>query len=159
MSRIVDIYASGDLPRETYVAKNLAYDAEAAKLRMQVAELNSRIPLLRKRSVVQASITAFCQSAEARLNACTDFDSKRQFLLEYIDKIVYRAGTVSLHGAVPIKLAPHEHPHQQRLTSRLPKTQPHLQLLIPELGAAIHTTAKAPHCPMICRNQGQVHWW
>jgi hypothetical protein len=61
---------------------------EAAKLRMQVAELNSRIPLLRKRSVVQASITAFCQGAEARLNTCTDFDSKRQFLLKYIDKIV-----------------------------------------------------------------------
>jgi hypothetical protein len=86
---------------------------------MQVAELNGRIPLLRKRAVVQASIAAFCEGAEARPNTCTDFDSKRQFLLEYIDKIVYRAGTVSLHGSVPIKLAPHEYPHQSPETPRI----------------------------------------
>jgi hypothetical protein len=117
--RIVDIYASGDLSREPYVRKNLAYDTEAAELRMRVAQLHDRIPLLRKRAVVEASIAAFCDGAKARLNTCTDFDSKRQFLLDYIDKIVYRAGTVSRRGAVPIKLAPHEYSHQPTETPRI----------------------------------------
>jgi hypothetical protein len=44
--RIVDIYASGDLPHEAYVKKNLAYDAESVELRMQAAQLHGRIALL-----------------------------------------------------------------------------------------------------------------
>jgi hypothetical protein len=112
-TRIVDIYASGDLSRQAYVKKNLAYDAydtETVELRMQAAQLHGRIPLLRKRSIVQANIAAFCEGAKARLSTCTNFDSKRQFLLDYIDKIIYRPGTVSLHGSVPIRLATYEYP-------------------------------------------------
>jgi site-specific DNA recombinase len=104
--RIVDIYASGDLSREAYVRKNLASDAETVELRMQAARLHDRIPLLRKRSVVQESIITFCEGAKARLNTCTDFDNKRQFLLDYIDKVVYRAAPYRCMGRYPLSSRP-----------------------------------------------------
>jgi hypothetical protein len=68
---------------------------------------------------VQANIAAFSEGAKARLNICTDFDDRRQFLLDYIDKIVYRAGTVSLHGSVPITLPPHKYPQHPGETPRI----------------------------------------
>jgi hypothetical protein len=40
--RIVDIYASGDLSREDYVKKNLAYDDEGDVLERRKAELLRR---------------------------------------------------------------------------------------------------------------------
>jgi hypothetical protein len=37
------------------------------------------------------------------VSRCTNFDTKRQFLLDYVEKVVILKDKVSLHGAVPIK--------------------------------------------------------
>jgi len=38
----------------------------------------------------------------------TDFDTKRQFLQDYISKVVYWDNKVELHGFVPVKLKVYE---------------------------------------------------
>ncbi len=38
-----------------------------------------------------------------RFAKCSDFASKRQFLLDYVEKVVHVKDRVALHGSVPIK--------------------------------------------------------
>jgi hypothetical protein len=38
-----------------------------------------------------------------RFGKCADFASKRQFLLDYVEKVVHLKDKVALYGSVPIK--------------------------------------------------------
>ena len=53
---------------------------------------------------MDSGIAYFCDEARARLVRCRDFASKRQFLLDYVEKISFTDDNVTLHGSVPIKL-------------------------------------------------------
>jgi hypothetical protein len=98
--RVVDIYAAGHLGRETYITKNRALDVEAEASRAKRAQLLARIALLATPQVIDASIAQFCHFARARFDQACDFDSKRRFLLDHIDKITYRRDKATLHGSV-----------------------------------------------------------
>ena len=50
--RIVEVYASGDLSKDDYIARNRAYDAEATELRRQKAALMQSTPLLDQQDAV-----------------------------------------------------------------------------------------------------------
>jgi DNA invertase Pin-like site-specific DNA recombinase len=100
--RIIEVYASGDLSRDAYIAKSRAYDAEAIELRRQRWELMRSTPLLDQRNAVDAGIAHFCDEARTRLARCRD--SKRQFLLDYVEKITFADDDVTLYGSVPIKV-------------------------------------------------------
>jgi hypothetical protein len=39
-----------------------------------------------------------------RFRRCTDFDAKRQFLVDYVEKIIFHRDKVTLIGCVPIEL-------------------------------------------------------
>ncbi|OGH80862.1 MAG: hypothetical protein A3I29_03790 [Candidatus Magasanikbacteria bacterium RIFCSPLOWO2_02_FULL_44_11] len=41
---------------------------------------------------------------------CLDFNTKRQFLLDYVEKVSYREGQVTLRGSVPVKLKAYTDP-------------------------------------------------
>lgn len=43
-----------------------------------------------------------------RFAKCSDFDSKRQFVLDYVDKIIYWNEKVELHGSIPVSLKIYE---------------------------------------------------
>jgi hypothetical protein len=103
--RIIEVYASGDLSRDAYITKNRAYDAESIELRRQRTQLMQSTPLIDQRDVVDAGIAQFCDEARARLARCRDFASKRQFVLDYVEKITFADDNVTLHGSVPIKSA------------------------------------------------------
>jgi hypothetical protein len=74
--RIIEVYASGDLSRDAYIARNRAYDAEAIELRRQKAELMQSTPLLDQRNAVDAGIAYFCDGAGARLARCRVISQK-----------------------------------------------------------------------------------
>jgi hypothetical protein len=50
------------------------------------------------------AVRQFCKRAATRLERCTDFDSRGQFLVDYIEKIIYYHDKVTLVGSVPIEL-------------------------------------------------------
>jgi hypothetical protein len=54
---------------------------------------------------VDASVRQFCASANARLQACADFDAKRQFLVGRVDRVIYNRYTVTIAGFVPVQSA------------------------------------------------------
>jgi hypothetical protein len=101
--RIIDVYASGDLSKESYIRRSLGYDNEINELKRKRAELAARIPLVHKAEVINASIAKFCEAAKSRLKECDGFETKRKFLLDHLQKVVYLKTKVVLHGLVPIK--------------------------------------------------------
>jgi Recombinase zinc beta ribbon domain len=100
--RILDIYASGDLSREAYVAKSRHYDTEMTKLTGEQNDLVQRMPLLHNTEAVEVAMTEYCGRAKARFERCDDFATKRQFLLDHIEKVVFWNDNVTVHGSVPI---------------------------------------------------------
>jgi hypothetical protein len=54
-----------------------------------------------------------------RLEKCIDFDSKRQFLLDYVEKIIHEKNCIYLYGSVPIKLKAYEDSSQPLGASNL----------------------------------------
>lgn len=106
--RVIDLYASGTLEQRGYIEKNLEYDNEENKLKAERTDLTKRIPLLHKTEVVDTSIKQYCEAAKTRLNRCNDFDARRKFVLDYIERIVYCNDNVSIYGSVPVRLKSYE---------------------------------------------------
>lgn len=110
--RIVDLYACGELEKDGYTSKNLEYDNELNRLKGEKGELLKKIPLLHKKEVIDVSIEQYCDNAKTRFERCIDFETKRRFILDYIEKIIYENGKVEIHGSVPIKLKAYEDENQ-----------------------------------------------
>jgi hypothetical protein len=101
--RVIELYAGGSIEREDYVRKSMSYDAKIALLNEERLEIVRQIPAIHKTDVVEASIKQFCRTAQLRFEKCTDFDTKRQFFLDYLDKVVYFEDQIAIHGSVPIE--------------------------------------------------------
>jgi site-specific DNA recombinase len=101
--RLVDTYAAGQLAQQEYVDRNVELDQELLKIRNGRNELLLTVPLLDKKEVVEMSIREFCHRAKMKLEKCDDYDSKRQFLVGHIEKVIYWKNKVVIVGAVPLK--------------------------------------------------------
>ena len=107
--RIIDVYASGDLLRETYVEKNRELDAEMEVLR----ERSKELLVARMRydtAVIDAALVQYCAGAGNRFEHCSDFASTRQFLLDYVEKIVLSPDGITIVGRVPLGAGEHSLP-------------------------------------------------
>lgn len=116
---IIDLYARGDLDRNMYTQKCLWHDNEINKAKAEREALIKKIPNLHESEVIDISIKRYCQTVKAQLEKCTDFNSKRQFLLEYIDKIIHNNNHIKLIGFIPIKLKTDEDPDQSSEASKI----------------------------------------
>jgi site-specific DNA recombinase len=106
--RLIDLYAADELSEAAYVDGNVALDQELQHLAARRAAL---LPVLHDADAVGASVRDFCERARARLESCHDFESKRQFLTDYVARIVYTRYKVTLRGSVPLRpLADSEQP-------------------------------------------------
>jgi hypothetical protein len=81
--RILDLYAVGDLDRDLYARRSLRYDHEISQAKAQRDELMKRIPIVRNNEVIDANVRQYVEAVRARLEKATDFDTKRQFLLDH----------------------------------------------------------------------------
>src|SRR5215471_16651399 len=52
---------------------------------------------------VDASIRQFCATAKARLQACSDFDSNRRFLVDHVERVIYDRYNVTIVGTIPVR--------------------------------------------------------
>lgn len=117
--RILELYATGDLDRDMYGKKSLEYDHEINKVKIERHELIQKIPVLHKKSVIDVSVRQYCELLKAQLEKCTDFETKRQFMLDHVEKIVFVNDHVTLHGFVPVKLKAYEDPDQPSEASKV----------------------------------------
>lgn len=72
-------------------------------LRVKQAELIKRIPLLQQSELVETSVAQYCEAAKVRYEKCDSFETKRQFLLDYIEKVVFWDEKIMVCGSVPVK--------------------------------------------------------
>jgi site-specific DNA recombinase len=101
-SRIIDLYAAGDLEREAYLKRIAGYDAEIAGFIVKRNELTKRAPTIHKPEVIEAAIKTHCEAAKARFELLDDFESKRRFLMNFISRVNYQNDHVSVYGTVAI---------------------------------------------------------
>ena len=110
--RVLDLYAVGDVERDVYARRCLQYDKDISKARAQRDELVKRIPVLLNPQLIDVSVRQHVEAVKTRLETATDFDTKRRFLLDHIDKVVYANDRIALYGSMPVDLPSDEAPGQ-----------------------------------------------
>ena len=90
---------------EAYITANRALDRDLERLTREKAELSAALQSPQHEDFVEASIRQFCASARARLQACADFDAKRQFLVGHVERVIYNRYQVTIAGSVPVQSA------------------------------------------------------
>ena len=101
--KLIDNFAAQKVTQQEYVEMNVALDQELLKAKNKRSELLRTVPLLHKKEVVDFSIRQFCDTAKAGLEKCSDYDARRQFVLNHIEEVVYNRYKVIILGSVPIK--------------------------------------------------------
>lgn len=115
---MIDLYASDRLAKAEYVKANLALDRELDELKRDKAELLKQdIRPSAMDEALDVSIGRFCGSARARFDGCIDFDTKRQFLLEHVKKVIYLRYKVMIVGSIPIEPQSSHEPQQSKAHS------------------------------------------
>ena len=101
--RIIDLYTEGELSRESYAKKLLEKNAEIVKCTLEKSELLKRLPVLQKEEVIDKAIKQYCNDTCVQYQSCTDFETKRRFLLDHIEKVIHDEGDgLTLYGFIPI---------------------------------------------------------
>lgn len=102
--RMTDIYVAGNLGREEYVTKSRAYDDEMLSLATRKTDLLRQVPLFRKTALVDMAIQQYCEGAKMYHKKAVDFESKRKFLLDYVERVTYWNDEIAVHGSVPVTM-------------------------------------------------------
>jgi site-specific DNA recombinase len=103
--RIIGQYAAEQLAGDEYIAASRALDRGLERLTREKAELVAALRSPLHEDFVEASVRQFCASAKARFQACADFDAKRQFLVEHVERVIYNRYKVTIAGSVPVQSA------------------------------------------------------
>ena len=101
--RSIDIYVSGRLAKDAYIAANLSLDSELQRLHRKKVQIGKQLEAAAASDLVAQSIREYCEWAKERFEKCTTFDATRQFLLDYVQRIVYHHSKVTIVGTVPVK--------------------------------------------------------
>jgi hypothetical protein len=87
--RLIARYAAEQMAGEAYIAANRALDRDLERLTREKAKLAAALRSPLHEDFVDASVRHFCATANARLQTCTDFDAKRQFLVGHVERVIY----------------------------------------------------------------------
>ena len=91
------------MPKDEYIAANVRLDEKLDELTREKIAL-SRKQSLNGHESLNLRLRQFCETAKARFERCADFDTKRQFLLDHVRKVIFLRDKVTLVGSVPIEL-------------------------------------------------------
>lgn len=104
--RVFDAYAKEEIAAEDFIRTSRTIDDGIVRLRREKeGVLNSSRETGQANSVI-ASVRQFCAAARARFEACADFDAKRAFLRDYVEKIVWDHGNIAIVGSLPLEGMP-----------------------------------------------------
>lgn len=98
----LNLYANGKLNRSEYTEKCLWLDNEVKKVKLEKDELITKIPNLQNEEIIDVSLRRYCETVRARLEKCSNFETKREFLLEYISEIIFVSGSITINSWIPV---------------------------------------------------------
>jgi hypothetical protein len=96
----VPLYATDELSKDAYINASTALDRGLAALKHARADV-AAAQRLSNRTELDVRVRQFCERARARFERCDDFDARRQFLLDHIERVVYHPRSVELVGSIP----------------------------------------------------------
>jgi site-specific DNA recombinase len=99
---LLNQYATGKMSRTQYSTKCKKYEEKIENLNNSKNELIKKVPIIQKKDIVVESVKRFCENASDRFEQIHNFDTKRQFLLDHIEKIIYLNKKVTLCGSISI---------------------------------------------------------
>jgi hypothetical protein len=117
--RLIGRYAAEQMAGEAYITANRALDRNLERLTREKAELVAALRSPLHEDFLDASVRQFCASARARFEACADFDTKRQFLVGHVERVIYNRYKVTIAGSVPIQSASGESKLQFRIDGEI----------------------------------------
>jgi site-specific DNA recombinase len=103
---LIDQYAADQLSGEDYISANRALDEKLERLVREKARLAAALRSPLQEDFVDASIRQFCATAKARFAACSYADTKRQFVLGHVERVIYDRYEVAIVGSVLVPSAP-----------------------------------------------------
>ena len=83
--QLIDQYAADKMSGEDYIKANRALDCELERLIREKARLAAALRSPNHEDFVDASVRQFCAAAKARWYGCTDDETRRQFLLDFVE--------------------------------------------------------------------------
>ena len=101
--QLINGYAADRITADEYVRACRTLDEKQVQLTREKAKLAAKLQFPHHEDLVDASVRQFCAGANARFQACTDFDTKRRFLLDHIERIIYDRYKVTVVGSIPIQ--------------------------------------------------------
>ncbi len=114
-------YAEEQITGDDYIRASRTLDKKQESLTRKKVELAAALRSPQHEDFVDASVRQFCASANARFQACTDFDAKRQFLVGHIERVIYNRYKVTITGSVPIQAASGETKLQFQIKGEIDK--------------------------------------
>jgi hypothetical protein len=100
---LIGRYAADQMTNDEYIVANRALDEKLRRLQRTKATLAMAFRLTHHEDFVDASVRQFCATAKARLQACTDFDTNRQFLVAHVERVIFDRYDVAIVGSVPVR--------------------------------------------------------
>jgi Recombinase zinc beta ribbon domain len=100
---LISRYAADKMTNDEYIAANRALDEKLERLQRTKAKLGTALRPTHQEDFVDASVRQFCATAKARLQACTDFDAIRQFLVAHVKRVIFNRYDVAIVGSVPVR--------------------------------------------------------
>jgi hypothetical protein len=95
------LYATGKMSKMQYVGASRAIDEMLERLKSE-QELAARTKRGATPNTVSMSrLRQFCATARSRFESCADFEAKRRFLREYVGRVVFNKGRVTVIGSIP----------------------------------------------------------
>src|SRR6516162_6505644 len=100
---LISRYAGDQITGDEYIAANRALDEKLERLVRAKAKLVTVLRPTHHEDFVDASIRQFCATAKARLQACSDFDENRRFLVDHVERVICDRYNVTMVGSIPVR--------------------------------------------------------
>jgi site-specific DNA recombinase len=97
--RLINGYATGRTVTKKYIERNHVIDTKFKKLTREKTELTNASHDRHGTSGIQ--LQQFCAHAKVQFAACTDLETKRKFLQEHVEKIIFNHDKISIIGFIP----------------------------------------------------------
>ena len=100
---LISSYAADQMTGDEYIAANRALDEKLERLVRAKVKLVTALRPTHHEDFVDASVRQFCATAKARLQACSDFDANRRFLVDHVERVIYDRYNVTIVGSIPVR--------------------------------------------------------
>ena len=105
---LIELYATERMIQEEYIKESQALDDTIVRLNRDKAQLAKAIRNSDQEGLRNASIRQFCATARARFDACADVDTKREFMRDHVERVIFNHGKIAIVGSVPVRSTPTE---------------------------------------------------